>query len=434
MKLFDDFLSKFCALTKAPLLPIARHISSFLDLGACLLFSLLSCCTKKMKGASVVAVSASAVFLMTASSVYLSVFIFPSQLYLRNVSVFVMEETIQSALIPQNFNDDNEDILRQARIQAVCGNTNATTTKTLMTTEWRLICQAGLVQTLEDAMRQTSRRDVHIVQIGAHIGFEENDPICQGLATWIQALPTHTRDSTSASTKQRSLHWTFVEPSPPNFQRLQQNLHNQSAELVACDLRALNAAVVADDTPKMQDANSSNMTFYSLSADIDPATGYDARSGQTLPYFITQVSGLSPHPILYHARKFRKRGLNVHDYIVKTAVTAMRYTDLMHEIVHANTTTISSQPSIQNNHHHNHNSPILVLIDTEGLDCDILLNIAADSPYWANYLIYEHHQCGADKKAQTETYLASLGYSLTFLHTQNTLAVRNTTIHVHQKQ
>ena len=37
--------------------------------------------------------------------------------------------------------------------------------------------------------------------------------------------------------------WTFVEPAPPNFARLEANLQNHSD---FCQMKAVNAAVVSD--------------------------------------------------------------------------------------------------------------------------------------------------------------------------------------------
>jgi hypothetical protein len=69
------------------------------------------------------------------------------------------------------------------------------------------------------------------------------------------------------------------------------------------------------------------MVFYSIRDTIDPETGLDSLSGKTLPSYITQVSSFSKAPILFNRRVFNKIGLNVHDYIVETNVTAKRYSD-----------------------------------------------------------------------------------------------------------
>ena len=356
-------------------------------------------------------VSAFVVCLLTAVNVYLSRFTIQSN--------FLAQDVLLSSFAEDN-NNSLADV--QERIRLVCGDkaTTPASADSSFAAEWRLICNQGLVQAFEEAFQ--TQDDVHIVQIGAHIGFEENDPICQGLTTWMHALPYAKRHE--------ALHWTFVEPSPPNFRRLQQNLQNRSD---LCDLQAINAAVVADNDASSSRTSSSKtdqitttMTFYSLDDSIDPATGYDSKSGQTLPYFITQVSGLTLKPILHHGRKFARRGLNISDYIVETQVTAKRYTDLMHDIIKQGKDH-DDKNNLPRHAASSSSPPVLVLIDTEGFDCDIILNIATDSPYWATFLIYEHHQCGTPKKGKTEAFLQQQGYRTIDLGTQNTLAVRNTT-------
>lgn len=270
----------------------------------------------------------------------------------------------------------------------VCG-ANAT----VQSEEWKSLCTAGLAQTLDNEI-YVQNKDVYIVQIGAHVGFEPNDPLDKGLGFYLYQLPQELRRA--------KVHWTFVEPSPPNFKRLTENLQ-QRADL--CDLQSVNAGIVADSVD-----TSHPMTFYSISESIDPETGYDARSGKTLPNYITQISSFGMGVINHNAGQFRKRGLNVNDYVVKTNVTTKRYSDLMQEII-----TAPQQP------------PTLVLIDTEGFDCDIILGISSTSSYWPKYLIYEHVNCARGKRQQTEAYLTQLGYTLTGMDTQNTFAYKHGT-------
>jgi hypothetical protein len=49
-------------------------------------------------------------------------------------------------------------------------------------------------------------------------------------------------------------------------------------------MNAVNAAVMSD-SPNSTD----HLTFYSIDESIDPETGYDSKSGKTLPHWVTQV-------------------------------------------------------------------------------------------------------------------------------------------------
>lgn len=176
------------------------------------------------------------------------------------------------------------------------------------------------------------------------------------------------------------IHWTFVEPSAPNYERLQENLLNRSN---LCHLQAVNAAVIADTNNAMPQS----MTFYLLSRN-----GLRQAIGKTIPIaaslYITQVSGFSMAPLRFNARQFTKRGLRMQDYVVQTNVTVFinnTYSQL---------TTQTPTPT----------PPVLVLIDTEGWDCSIILGMAQDSPYLAQFLIFEHHQCKPAVRQETERY------------------------------
>ena len=124
-------------------------------------------------------------------------------------------------------------------------------------------------------------------------------------------------------------------------------------------------------------------------------------------------------PLNFNARQFTKRGLRMQDYVVQTNVTALPYSVLMGQITNNTQLTMTAQTQTQT-------PPVLVLIDTEGWDCSIILGMAQNSPYLAQFLIFEHHQCKPAIRQETERYLRqTLGYTdIVQLDGQNTLAVR----------
>jgi len=260
--------------------------------------------------------------------------------------------------------------------------------KTDIGDEWKDLCMGGFIQHAEELIN--NGQDVHIVQIGAHVGFENNDPLAKELSSYILHFEKETR---------QNFHWTFVEPSPPNYKRLMKNIDKYSD---ICDMQGVNAAIIPDSQN-----DTTAMTFYSLNETIDPETGYDSKSGKTLPTYITQLSSFSMGPLNYNKRQFGRRGLNMKDYIVESNVTTTGYTDLMKE------------RSIQ--------SPLLVLIDAETFDCQIINGIDRSSPYLPKYLIYETVECEGVSQYETKAYLTSLGYQVKKTkNTQNTVAIYNT--------
>jgi len=269
-------------------------------------------------------------------------------------------------------------------------------------------CQAQIFGAA-DAILSNQQQILHVVQIGAHVGFEENDPLAQSLSLYLNQL--------SLEEKQR-FHWTFVEPSPPNYQKLAQNL-DQHASL--CTMDSVQAAVIADNTTSTStndnDAYNHKLTFYTISESVDPITGRDSKSGKILPSWITQLSSLSKEPILYNRQFFEYRGLAVEDYIVETQVDALSYSALMKRIMSAGTTDSNNTKR----------PPFLVLIDTEGWDCDIILGIAESSNYWPPYMMFETNQCGDGKLQQTFAYLRKMGYNVRDLQrpSQNAIAIRH---------
>ena len=111
--------------------------------------------------------------------------------------------------------------------------------------------------------------------------------------------------------------------------------------------------------------------------------------------------------MLHSKRLFRKKGLKLEDYVVDTNVTVYTYSGLM---------KIATGGQ----------APHLVLIDTEGFDCNIILGISKTSNYLPPYLIFEHKHCGG-KKQPTFDYLSELGYGFV-KSTENAIAIRNVSV------
>jgi FkbM family methyltransferase len=254
---------------------------------------------------------------------------------------------------------------------------------------WDQLCKASFVASADNTIVR-QRRPVHVVQIGAHIGFEKNDPFAKGLTSFLNLLSEDDR---------QNVVWTFVEPSPPNFKRLQENIRNHSD---VCQMRAVNAGVVSDSSGN-KDIEA--LTFYSISESIDPETGHDSKSNKTFPFWVTQISSFSLSPIMFNERLWTRKGLNVHDYIVETNVTALRYSSLMRD------------------HVDEKHPPLFVLIDTEGFDCKIVLGMSNTSDYLPPFLVYEHKQCGDDKWPAVE-HLHSMNYTVTQVDAENTFAYK----------
>jgi hypothetical protein len=250
---------------------------------------------------------------------------------------------------------------------------------------WAQLCKADLVYYMDQLLQQPNSQNqtqVRVVQIGAHVGFEENDPLGDGLLKYLKFLPQD---------KRQHFQWTFVEPSSANFKSLQQNLANYA--YLGMDLHSIQAGVVSDST-----TNRTYMTFYSIRDTIDPISGFDSLSGKAFPPWITQVSSFSFQPIKFNRRVWTRLGLNMMDYVVQENVTTRRYTDLMKDMVFQGRQDTSSLA--------------LVLIDTEGFDCHIVNGISPDSSYLPKFLVFEHKQCHPGDLQTATKHLESMGYTL----------------------
>ena len=156
-------------------------------------------------------------------------------------------------------------------------------------------------------------------------------------------------------------------------------------------MRGINAAVVSDAT------HNDAMIFYGTRDTIDPETGYDSLSGKTLPTYFMQISSFSKHVIMKERRRFSKRGLNIYDHIVEIHANTKTYSNLMKDAL------------VRRNRRNSEKivPPLLVLIDTEGVDCEIIKGISPSSPYLPNYLVYEKKHCNP---TESNEHLKSMGY------------------------
>jgi len=246
--------------------------------------------------------------------------------------------------------------------------------------------------------------DVNIVQIGAHVGFEKNDPLALGVLRLLDEVAAVVKNEDDKSKTRQRFHWTFVEPSPPNFNRLAENLSNYSA---VCDMKGINAGVIPDTSTTI------NMPFYSLRDTIDPETGYDSLSGKTLPSWITQVSSFRMEPLRFNAGVFRRKGLVFEDYVVVTNVTTLPFSKLMEQVLNG-VEGNSKKATIE--------APLLVLLDTEMLDCDIIKGISPSSTFIPKYLVFEHKQC--DYKGASEYLENNFGFDLSPPINDNIIGVK----------
>lgn len=99
-----------------------------------------------------------------------------------------------------------------------------------------------------------------------------------------------------------------------------------------------------------------DVTFYMLHEDIDMYTGFDKRSKQTLPTYVSQMASLNKRHILKLRVAFKQVGLNVKDYIVERKIPCVTIDTILRK------NEINSA------------SVISLSIDTEGSDDMIILS------------------------------------------------------------
>ena len=267
------------------------------------------------------------------------------------------------------------------------------------------LCGAKIIDTALDLLQKG--QDPVIVQIGAHIGFEQGDPIANGM----QKLITSSTNNIPSISRDR-FHWFFVEPSPPNYAKLEENINQQKG---ICKMHSIHAGIISEEQ-KSQD-----MIFYSLSDTIDPKTGYDSRSNRSFPAWITQVSSFKKESIFKNKSPFEKRGLTMEDYIVETKVPLITIDDLMEKVndlagKEDDTTT---------------SGPLILVVDAEGNDCDIILGMSPTSKALPHYILFERNCHDDEKEDRAIEHLNSLGFEVVTASVKprwsvsNHIAVRN---------
>jgi len=339
--------------------------------------------------------SARAFVLVALATIFVLIQMAPAS-FLSSISLALLEANTTKYSLPE---------VPQSR-QNLCQNITSMSQAKKGFGEWIQLCNGQFLKSFDEQLlgrtpnnQKKKNSGVHIVQIGAHIGFEPNDPIAAGMAFYLEQLSHDER---------ARVHWTFVEPSPANYKQLTGNIASYNH---LCDMQSVNAGVISDNL----ETSATGMVFYSIRDTIDPKTGFDSLSGKKLPYWITQVSSFSKKAIMFHEGVFRRNGLNVNDYIVETNVTTVKYSELMESIVAGNSNNVDQQKP-----------PLLVLIDTEGFDCDIILGMSPQSPFLPEYLVFENHLCGKNKLQETNSFLERLGYRVKKIHggSQNSVAIK----------
>ena len=250
---------------------------------------------------------------------------------------------------------------------------------------WKMMCRANFVALLDEFVNRHSV--VRIIQIGAHTGWEVNDPFAKGITAFLNLLPEDMR--------QTRLEYTMVEASPVNYKNLEQNVEEHSA---LCTFNLLHAGVVPDSQEQGQD-----LLFYSIDSTVDVDTGFDSRSGKTLPAWATQISSFEKSNVLKHGFAWKALGLDIKDYIVENQIRTIRFSELVGDL----------------------GNTLFVMIDTEGLDCDIVSAIPRDA--MPPYLLFEKKHCDS-KNAQQ--HLKDMGFAIEeesrpnyFVHDKQTMVL-----------
>ena len=165
-----------------------------------------------------------------------------------------------------------------------------------------LLCGAGVAPAL--AAAANAGDPGWIVQIGAHVGFEDNDPIAEPLLELFADAP---RSRGGAAGR-----WMLVEASPTNFARLVQNVAARRRDADYITFLPVNMGVSGPPDPATAAAAAAgggerqeNMTFYGISSDVDVDTGRDSRSGKDIPTFVTQMGSFDRGRVLRDVNAIR---------------------------------------------------------------------------------------------------------------------------------
>ncbi|XRB17718.1 methyltransferase FkbM domain-containing protein [Pseudoscourfieldia marina] len=211
------------------------------------------------------------------------------------------------------------------------------------------------------------------LQIGAHTGFENNDPIWKLL------------EGTLKATEGSHYRWTWfcVEPVPQNVRSLKENLKKHK-------LPRGGSVIISESAIAHDKKGQSHLTFFSISDSIDPITGFDRLSGKTLPYWVTQIGSFNRQHVFKHSKAWTGNGLSVKRYIRPIRVS------------------VDTIPGILSKHGFNTSDVALLLIDTEGFDCKILVNLNLNEVR-PGLIVFEYKWCRDQRKA-VHKHLKRFGY------------------------
>jgi len=224
-----------------------------------------------------------------------------------------------------------------------------------------------------------------ILQIGAHTGFEKNDPLWKPLNKYFEEC---------ASTD-ISWIWILVEPVPLNFKVLKNNFAKQT-------FPGNGQVFLENCAVGLSNVSNTVVPFFTVSDSIDPVSGFDSLSGKTFPDYISQIGSFKREMLMKEKRTWKKLNLNIEDYIREVPVN-VRNIDSIFQAYNLKYEQLS-----------------ILLIDTEGYDCTILndLDFKKIQPV---ILIYEFKHCSAEEIEHVHLRLSRL-YTLRKLDSENEVA------------
>lgn len=231
-----------------------------------------------------------------------------------------------------------------------------------------------LIQSLYDFHNAPATLPLKIIQIGAHIR-RGNDP----LVAFIRTMQTSHHLIIPA---------LFIEPSPVSFAQLTKGLGPGQV--------AFQGAV---------GETQGTLAFYTFSADIDPDTGKDTRSGKQLEFWITQVASLDYAHLERHAFVFENEGLVMEDYVETIDVR-----------VETPLTLLERFPTFRD--------ATILVIDVEGRDHEVLK--AFDGLLGGIQILVIESKWLMDKRSETLAFLTDQGFTSVVEDAENFIASRTT--------
>ena len=250
-----------------------------------------------------------------------------------------------------------------------------------------LLCGAGVAPALAAAARAGDPG--WIVQVGAHVGFEDNDPIAEPLLGLLANV--------SGSMSGAAGRWMLVEASPTNFARLVQNVGTRGRDADYITFLPVNMGVSGPPDPAAgAGEQQENMTFYGISSDVDVDTGHDRRTGKDIAKFVTQMGSFDKNRVFHDInaiRAFSKVGLELRDYVVELPIP------------------VTSMASLLDRHGVAAAGVAVLLIDTEGFDCDIVRSLDLSGTFRPLLVIFEFIHC-APKVEGAVAHLKQAGYDV----------------------